>query len=133
MNLKIKILTPVVIVLIGLVTLYLFDPGFERNVSFDKYTVQYEWRIFNNSYCNSKTGGHCYMNETNKMNAEIELYRQLLGHYNGEEKIEQKLKEVVNKTYRFDMTYSELTKTRTVEIDSLKKYKDVVFRKIILK
>ena len=114
-------------------TTYFIDPTIEREVSFDKYSVKYEWRIFNNSFCNSKTEGHCFSNQTNKLNAEIELYRQLLDNCNDEEKIKQKLKVVVNNTYQFDMTYSELTKTRNVEIDSLKKYKDEIFRTIMLK
>jgi len=121
------------IFLIGFVIIYRFDPVIEREVSYENYSVKYDWRIFNNSYCNSKTAGHCYTNETNKTNAEIELYRQMLENYNGQENIKLKLIEVVNSTYRFNMIYSELTKTRRVEIDSLKKYKDIVFRKIILK
>ncbi len=128
-----KIIIISILILLGLGTTYFIDPVFEREVRFDNYSVKYEWRIFNNSYCNSKTAGHCFTNQTNKLNAEIELYRQLLDNYNGEEKIKQKLKDVVNKTYRFDMTYSEITKTRNVEIDSLKKYKDEIFRKIMLK
>ena len=128
-----KIIIISVLILIGIGTIYFIDPTFERKVTFDNYSVKYEWRFFNNSYCNSKTGGHCYTNETNKINAEIELYLQLLENYNGEEKIEQKLKEVVNKTYRFDMAYSELTETRIVEMDLLKKYKGIVFKKIVLK
>lgn len=130
-RLKILILTG--IILIVSVIIYRIDPVFKREVSFDKYSVKYEWRIFNNSYCNSKSAGHCFTNKVNRINAENELYIQLLDNYNGEEKIEQKLKEVVNKSYRYDMTYSDLTKTRNVEIDSLKKYKDIVFRKIMLK
>ena len=121
------------LVLVGLGMVYFIDPAFEREVTFDKYSAKYEWRIFNNSYCNFRTAGHCFTNQINKLNAEIEIYREILDNYNGEEKIERKLKDVVNKTYRFDMIYSELTKTRNVEIDSLKKYKDIVFRKIILK
>jgi len=121
------------IFLIGFVIIYRFDPVIEREVSYENYSVKYDWRIFNNSYCNSKTASHCYTNETNKTNAEIELYRQMLENYNGQENIKLKLIEVVNSTYRFNMIYSELTKTRRVEIDSLKKYKDIVFRKIILK
>ena len=128
---KIIIISILILTVIG--TAYFIDPVFESEVSFFNYSVKYEWRIFNNSYCNSKTAGHCYTNQTNKLNAEIELYRQLLDNYNGEIKIEQKLKDVVNKTYRFDRIYSELTKTRNVEIDSLQKYKDQVFKTLILK
>ncbi|PCJ63616.1 MAG: hypothetical protein COA58_15885 [Bacteroidetes bacterium] len=128
-----KIIIISLFILSGIGSLYLIDPAFEHKLSFENYAIKYDWRIFDNSYCNFKTGGHCFTNKTNKTNAEIELYRQLVVNYNGEEKIEQMLKEVVNKTYRFDMAYSELTKTRNVEIDSLKKYKELVFRKIMLK
>ena len=120
-------------VLIGLGLIYRFDPVLTRKVNFEEYSVEYEWRIFNNLYCNFKTNGHSYSNETNKINAEIKLYRQLLEDFNGEERIEQKLKEIVKNTYRFHRTYSELTNSNEIQIDSLKKYKDEVFRQIILK
>lgn len=128
-----KILILIGIVLIVSVILYRIDPVIKREVSFDKYSVKYKWRIFNNAHCNSKSAGHCLTNKVNRINAESELYKLMLENYNGDEKIEKKLKEVVNKSYRYDMTYSDLTKTRNVEIDSLKKYKDIVFRKIMLK
>ncbi len=133
MKIRKKIVIPIVMVLLGLGLLFRFDPVFKRYVNFNKFSVEYEWRIFNNLYCNSKTFGHCYTNETNKTNAEIELYKQLLDNFNGDEIIEQKLKEIVRNTYRFDRTYLELTNSNEIKIDSLKKYKDEIFRQIILK
>lgn len=117
--------------IIGLI--YFIDPAFERSVTFDSYSAKYEWRLFNNSYCNSKTAGHCFTNEINRTNAEIELYLMLLEHMDSNEQIEKKLKEVVKETYRFERTYSELTQTNEIRIDSLRKYKDEIFRKIMLK
>ncbi|PKG42775.1 hypothetical protein [Psychroflexus sp. MES1-P1E] len=117
--------------LIGLI--YFIDPAFQRSVTFDSYSAKYEWRLFNNSYCNSKTAGHCFTNETNRTNAEIELYLTLLEHVESSEQIEKKLKKVVKETYRFERTYSELTQTDEIRIDSLRKYRDEIFRKIMLK
>lgn len=128
---KILVLSILVLILTGL--LYRFDPAIKREVNFDKFSFEYEWRIFNNLYCNSKTQGHCYTNETNKINAEIKLYRHLLDSFNGEPKIADKLREIVKTTYRFDRAYIELTNSNQIEIDSLKKYKDEIFRQIILK
>lgn len=122
-----------VLIFAGIVVLFFTDPAFEREVTFDVYSVKYKWRMFDHSYCNFKSAGHCFSNETNKLNAEIELYRQLVDHCNGSGKIERKLKEVVNTTYRFDMTYSALTNSRRFEMDSLIKYKEQIFRPIILK
>lgn len=128
LKLKIKILTLSVLFLIGLLTLYLIDPAFKRKVTFDTYSVQYEWRIFNNSFCNSKTTDQCFTNKTNKVNAEIELYLKLTNHVEGNKQIENKLMELVQSTYRFDRRYIELTQTNTIQIDSIKKYKDKIFR-----
>lgn len=118
---------------IGLGVLYFIDPIFKREVTFDDYSAEYEWRLFNNSYCNTKTAGHCYTNETNRPNAEIKLCLTLLKHVDSNEQIEKKLKEVVTETYRFERTYSELTQTDEIRIDSLRKYKYEIFRKIMLK
>ena len=133
MNITKKILILVTIFLIGLITLYRFDPVFKRKVSFENYSVEYEWRLFNNSYCNSKTAGHCYTNDTNKINAEIKMCRKMLDDYKGQENIKKKLIEIVNNTYRFKFTYQELTKTRRIKIDSVIKYKDEIFKIIMLK
>lgn len=133
MKSKKKIFLSTLVVLIGIGLLFRYDPIFKNNVNFDRYYVEYEWRIFNNLYCNFKTYGHCYTNETNKINAEIELYKQLLDNFEKEEIIEKKLKEIVRTTYRFDRTYRELTNSKEIEIDSLKKYKDEIFRQIMLK
>ena len=113
--------------------IYFIDPVFQRELRIGDYSTKYEWRIFNNSYCNYKTYDHCFTNQTNKLNAEIELYKNMLDNYDGEEKIENKLIEAVRNTYRFERTYSELTQTNEIKIDSLTKYKDKIFRKIYLK
>lgn len=133
MKFKVKILLAFLLFSVGLVTLYLIDPAFKREVVFTDYSVQYEWRIFNNSFCNSRSGGHCFTNEINKENAEIELFLILLNNAVGNKQIENKLKEVVRSTYRFDRMYNDLTRTNTIQIDSLKKYKDYIFRNTILK
>ena len=133
MNIKKKILILLTIFFIGLIILYRFDPVFKRKVSFENYSVEYEWRLFNNSYCNSKTAGHCYTNETNNINAEIKMCRKMLDDFNGQENIKKKLIEIVNNTYRFNVSYYELTKTKNIKIDSLIKYKDEIFKIIILK
>lgn len=130
---KKSILVIVILLTISFGLIYFFDPAIERTVTFDGYSAKYEWRLFNNSYCNSKTGGHCFTNETNRTNAEIELYLTLLEHVDSNEQIEKKLKDVVKGTYRFERTYSELTQTGEIRIDSLRKYKDEIFRKIMLK
>lgn len=121
------------LLLLGISAAYYFDPAFESEVKFDEFSTKYEWRIFNNSYCNSKTYGHCFTNEINKLNAEIELYRQLLENYNGEKLIESKLKKAINESVRFKTIYTEITNSKNIEIDSLKKIKDVIFAKIRLK
>lgn len=130
---KNKLVIMIVILFFGLVAMYWFDPPFKREVKFENFAVQYEWRVFNNLYCNSKTKGHCYTNEINKLNAEVELYRRLLDNYNGAEKIEAKLKDIVGSTYRFDRTYRDLTRSDKIEMDSLVKYKDKIFKQIELK
>lgn len=128
-NKRIFIIT-FVILIIGL---YLFDPPLKRTIEFEGYKVEYEWRLFNNLYCNSKTAGHCHTNETNKINAEVKFYQQLLAGYNGQGKIKKKLIDAVGTTVRFRMRYIEITKSTPIKIDSLLKYKDEIFRPILLK
>ena len=129
---KIKI-TITILLFLGLATLFIIDPVFSRNVKFADYSVDYEWRIFNNSYCNIKTSDHCFTNATNKANAEIRLYRKLIENYKGQKIIKEKLESVVKTTYIFGMTYSDLTRSSVVKFDSIVKYKDQIFMDIALK
>ncbi|KAA9331227.1 hypothetical protein [Adhaeribacter soli] len=119
--------------LVILISLFITDPVFNQIVKYYNQEVQYEWRIFNNLFCYLKTAGHCYTNEVNRTNAEIELYRRLLDNYNGQENIEKKLSQVVKSSYRFERTYTDLTNSQTVKMDSLLKYKDQIFAPIVLK
>ncbi|MDX1373188.1 MAG: hypothetical protein R3321_11990 [Nitrososphaeraceae archaeon] len=120
-------------ILAGIISLFIVDPAIVRELSFDQYTSEYEWHLFNNSFCNLQSSGHCHTNKTNKINAEVELWLQLLSNYRGEEKRKKKLKEVVNNSDYFHEKYYELTQSKTIEIDSLIKYKKEIFSRVVLK
>lgn len=127
---KIRLVLLVLLVVGGL---FFFDPPIQRQISFGHFKATYEWRIFNNFQCNLRTSGHCYENDTNKINAEIELCRQLLDNYNGQEKMAAGLKSRVMSTPLLMHRYNELTKTNHLEFDSLQKYQDEIFNTIMLK
>lgn len=128
---KLKTSISAIAILISILTFYFFDPAFKREVIFEEYSVQYDWRIFNHSFCKSKNLELCSSNKTNKTNAEIELYLKLLSLADKNKQIENKLKEVVRSTYRFHRTYIELTRSDDIQIDSLRKYKNQIFKKVI--
>ncbi|WP_027420717.1 hypothetical protein [Crocinitomix catalasitica] len=121
---KYKIVTVLGMVLIGL---YFYDPSFLRTLKFDKFEVDYNWRIFNNSYCNKKTHGHCATNDFNKINAEISLVKKLVENYDGQSNYKIKIEETVRNNGWLSIRYSKLTDDAEVNIDSLIKYKDEVF------
>ncbi|MFB9865647.1 hypothetical protein [Rufibacter immobilis] len=119
--------------LVILISLFITDPAINRAVKYGDQEAQYDWRLFNNAFCNLKTAGHCFTNEVNRTNAEITLYRLLLDNYNGQEEVKKHLTQVVKSIYQFDRTYTELTNSQEVRMDSLLKYKDQVFAPIALK
>ena len=120
-------------VLSSFFSLYFYDPAFTRSVKFGKYEETYEWRVFNNSYCNFSTDGHCHTNETNQFNAEIRLARKLLNLAKSDHQISEKLIEIVKNKDWYFYTYSKLTRSEKVELDSLIKYREEVFRPLLLK
>lgn len=128
-----KIIVSILAVLVSIGILFRFDPAFKRDLTFAGHTVEYDWRIFNSIYCNYISNDHCRDNNTNKLNAEIELCRYLLDNFNGDQRVEQKLKEIVSCTYRLDMAYGELPGSNEIKIDTLRKYKEQIFRPIRLK
>ena len=130
---KKSVLASSLVLISGLIALFIVDPEITKTISFGEYSADYEWRIFNNSFCNLKTDGHCYSNETNRINAELELYHKLIEDYKGQEEIKAKLEDVVKNTYRFNMTYREVVESSTVDINSIISNKDIIFRKIVIK
>ncbi len=121
------------VLLLGFAILFFTDPVIEREVSFDLYSVKYEWRIFNNAYCNIKTAEHCFTNATNKTNAEGKLCLLLLQFMGDSKTAEVKLEQIVLGRIRFKNTYAELTKTNEIILDSLQKHKQEIFKTIRLK
>jgi hypothetical protein len=113
--------------------LYFWDPVFHKTVKFADQTASYEWRLFNNSFCNRQTAGHCFDNETNKLNAEIQLYQTALENYKGQPEIRAEIKNAVKASDRFSHIYFEQTTSKEIIFDSIFKYKDAIFKTIELK
>lgn len=124
---KIKIVIIAIVLILGLVTLFIFDPVFTRKLEFADYSVDYKWRIFDNMYCKITARDHCWGNSTYKADAEIRLYRKLIDNYNRQKIIKEELERIVKTSYRFGMAYSDLTKGSVVDIDTIIKYKDQIF------
>ena len=126
---KLILIIPIFII-IGTLVLFLFDPAFERELEFENHTVEYDWRIFNNDFCNYRTHDHCANNEFNKYNAEIELLLKLCESYNGQKTIENRLTEAVNQLPMSKRIYSELTNSSELKVDSIIKHRNEIFQKM---
>ena len=120
------------IILVSGILLFVFDPAFNRTEKFADFSTEYEWRIFNNAYCNWKTHGHCADNNLNKINAERKLWKTLAENYGGEKNIKEKLENVVLSHYQFHMTYTEHLKIVEINIDSIIKHKDDLFEQLFI-
>ena len=120
------------IVLISGIPLFVFDPGFNRTEKFADYSTEYEWRIFNNSYCNWKTHGHCADNNLNKLNAERRLWQTLAENYNGEKTVKEKLENIVLNNSQFHRTYTGYLKITKINVDSIVKHKDELFEQLYI-
>ncbi|MGZ5243034.1 MAG: hypothetical protein ACXWW0_04100 [Bacteroidia bacterium] len=123
---KYLIIISIVIVTICL-GFYFIDPVFKRKLVFDKHTVEYDWQVFNNSYCNYKTGGHCYTNDYSRWNAEYILAKTLIENYEGQESYKSKIFELVNERESMKFRYKKITRNTEMDIDSLIKYKEEIF------
>ena len=115
------------------IVLFIFDPAFTRTIKFDIHEVQYKWRLFDNEFCNLQTGGHCHTNYTNQFNAKVELYTKVIATYKDQEEIGIQLIKVIIQNPRLFQTFEELTNSKEIQIDSLVKYKDEIFKSILLK
>ena len=96
------------------------------------------WKIWDtrwqpNIVIHGVTGDHCHTNSTNKFNAENWLYKKLLKSHGGDKQTIKKLIEVVTNENWYLNTYSNLTGSKKVELDSLIKYEEEVFKPVILK
>ena len=126
---KLILIIPIFI-LIGILMLFLLDPAFKRELEFQNHTVEYDWRIFNNDFCNYRTHDHCADNEFNKYNAEIELLNKLTESYNGQKTIENRLIEAVNQLPMSKRIYTDLTNSSELQVDSIIKYQNEIFQKM---
>jgi hypothetical protein len=128
---RIKYLVLIIIAL-ALVCLgfYFVDPIFKRKLVFDKHIVEYDWQVFNNSYCNYKTGGHCFTNNYNRWSAEISLATTLIDNYRGQESYKRKIFELVNGRNSLKYNYNRITNNSELNIDSLIKYQEEIFTPI---
>ncbi|AXT20270.1 hypothetical protein D7030_03910 [Flavobacteriaceae bacterium AU392] len=119
-----------IFIITGTLLLFLFDPPFKCKLEFENHTIEYDWRIFNNDFCNYRTHDHCADNEFNKYNAEIELLNKLAESYDGQKVIENRLMEVVNQLPMYKRIYSNLTKSSELKVDSIIKYREEIFQRI---
>ena len=111
---------------------FYFDPAFERELRFKQFAVPYEFRIFDNMRCNLASRGHCITNELSLAGAENQLYLNMINNYKGDTVLADKLMHTVATTYRYHMTYTYLTSSSEVHIDSIYKYKEFLFGTIYI-
>jgi hypothetical protein len=128
-----KALLAIIIVVLAFLGLYIIDFPIQRTISFDSIEATYDWRLFDNLYCNSKSGGHCFTNGLNRANASLEIYRKLLEDYNGQPKVKEYIENSVSSTYRLHRIYIELTGSSEVNIDTIVNVKSELLKPIMLK